>query len=271
MEVGKNIKDEVVEPFISRQKAGQCCVLIYTSGTTGVPKGVMLSHDNLIFNSFSLVTDALRSLPVEKTIDPKDQRFVSYLPLSHIAGLQFDLTNLITFQCQVFFAKPDALQGTLVETLVWAKPTMFLAVPRVWEKFEDRLKAIAASKPSFMQAISGWAKSHGYAKVMASQRGGDPPMMYGIADFMILKRIKEAIGLDECLFYFYGAAPLKQTSVDYFASLDIPLFNMYGLSETTGSTVTNHFTDFSLSHAGKSMNGAIIKIANPDEKGQGEI
>lgn len=67
----------------------------------------------------------------------------------------------------MFFAKPDALQGTLVETLCWARPTMFLAVPRVWEKFEDRLKAIAASKPAFMQSISGWAKGNGYAKVMA--------------------------------------------------------------------------------------------------------
>lgn len=95
------------------------------------------------------------------------QKIVSYLPLSHIAGLQFDITGHLLNGCELYFAKPDALQGTLVETLNWARPTMFLAVPRVWEKFEDRLKAIAASKPAIMQSISGWAKSHGYEKVMA--------------------------------------------------------------------------------------------------------
>ena len=54
------------------------------------------------------------------------------------------------FGSTLYFAKPDALQGTLVETLTWARPTMFLAVPRVWEKFEDKLKEIAASKPSIL-------------------------------------------------------------------------------------------------------------------------
>lgn len=58
-----------------------------------------------------------------------------------------------------------------METLQWARPTMFLAVPRIWEKFEDRLKAIAAEKPSFLQAISGWAKGHGFKKVVAQSKG----------------------------------------------------------------------------------------------------
>lgn len=95
--------------------------------------------------------------------------------------------------------------------------------------------------------------------------------MYNLANFLILKRIKQAIGLDQCNFFFYGAAPLKQTSIDYFASLDIPLFNMYGLSETSGSTTVSYHNDFSLQHAGKQMNGGHIKIADQDEKGDGEI
>jgi long-chain-fatty-acid--CoA ligase ACSBG len=86
--------------------------------------------------------------------------------LSHIAGLQTDLTTPLIFGCATYFAKPDALQGTLVETLQWARPTLFFSVPRVWEKFEDKLKEIAKTKPSILQAISGWAKGHGYTKVM---------------------------------------------------------------------------------------------------------
>jgi len=96
-------------------------------------------------------------------------------------------------------------------------------------------------------------------------------MMFGMAKFIVLDNIKKAIGLDQCKIFFYGAAPLKQTSVDYFASLDIGLFNMYGLSETTGSSTIHYPHDFSLNHAGMCMAGASIKIADPDEKGQGEI
>jgi len=96
----------------------------------------------------------------------------------------------------VYFAKPDALQGTLVETLQWARPTIFLAVPRVWEKFEDKLKEIAKSKPALLQSISGWAKGHGSEKVKRSEKGQEPQFMFGVANYLILSRIKDAIGLD---------------------------------------------------------------------------
>jgi len=71
---------------------------------------------------------------------------------------------------ELYFAKPDALAGTLVETLNWAKPTVFFAVPRVWEKFEEKLKEIASTKPKFMQNISGWAKGYGAQKVKLQQK-----------------------------------------------------------------------------------------------------
>ena len=251
LELGKKINDGVIDQIVSTIKPGQCAVLIYTSGTTGHPKGVMLSHDNIVFNGSSAATDVLNGLTGENAIIPEEMKLVSYLPLSHIAGLQFDITNQVFFQCQLFFAKPDALQGTLVESLQWARPTLFMAVPRVWEKFEDKLKEIASTKPAIAQSLSGWAKGHGYSKVIAQQTGKEPGYMYSLANFLILKRIKQAIGLDECKFFFYGAAPLKQQSIDYFASLDIPLFNMYGLSETSGTTTISYPEDFSLLHAGK--------------------
>ena len=92
-----------------------------------------------------------------------------------------------------------------------------------------------------------------------------------MANILLLTKIKQAIGLDQCDFFFFGAAPLKQSSIDYFASLDIPLFNMYGLSETTGSTTISFPDKFSLAHAGEQIDGSHIKISDPDEKGQGEI
>jgi long-chain-fatty-acid--CoA ligase ACSBG len=197
---------------------------------------------------------------------------VSYLPLSHIAGFQFDIIHTLIFGTTVYFAKPDALQGTLIETLQWCKPTFFLAVPRIWEKFEEKLKEVASKSPGFLQSISGWAKGHATQKVK-QQSKGDLKFSYGytFANNTILKRIKTALGLDEAVLFFYGAAPLKLSSVDYFASLDIPLNNIYGLSETTGGLTTHKQTDFRLDAAGEAISGTHIKIANPDETGQGEI
>ena len=213
----------------------------------------------------------INDMPSDEMIKIEDIKIVSYLPLSHIAGLVFDVIANVLYGSQLYFAKPDALQGTLVETLTWCRPTLFLAVPRVWEKFEEKLKEVAKTKPAILQSISNWAKGYGYDKVINQQNGKDPSWMYGFANFMILKRIKQVIGLDQAVMFFYGAAPLKQSSVDYFASLDIPLLNMYGLSETTGSTTLGTLTRFSLAHAGKEMSGGKIRIADPDEKGHGEI
>ena len=95
--------------------------------------------------------------------------------------------------------------------------------------------------------------------------------MNNVANFLILQRIKAAIGLDHCVGFFYGAAPLKHSSLAYFASLDIPLFNLYGLSETTGATTISTKEEFDFATCGKAMPGTEIIIMSPDDNGEGEI
>lgn len=147
MKLGKSVPNDVIIEKCLRQKPGECCVLIYTSGTTGRPKGCMLSHDNLSWGIIEVMEVASRDRP--DLIGPQN-RCVSYLPLSHIAGLLFDIMNHYFNTHELYFARPDALQGSLVLTLQWARPTIFLAVPRVWEKFEEKLKEIAATKPAIL-------------------------------------------------------------------------------------------------------------------------
>ena len=88
---------------------------------------------------------------------------------------------------------------------------------------------------------------------------------------MFLRKIKASIGLDKSESFTYGAAPLKQTTSDFFTSIDMPLFNVYGLSETTGAHVLHNIDKFNLRTSGYSMPGCETKIDNPDQDGEGEI
>lgn len=132
---------------MKKQKPGNCCTLVYTSGTTGPPKGVMISHDNYTWTSSYFLN--------KFGCDFGNERIVSYLPLSHVAAQIIDVTGSLIAGCEVTFATPDALQGTLVEFLKEARPTLFFSVPRVWEKIEEKMK-LMASKNNFVLKSMGF-------------------------------------------------------------------------------------------------------------------
>jgi len=96
-------------------------------------------------------------------------------------------------------------------------------------------------------------------------------MMYSVARALILSKIKGALGLDQCNSFYFGAAPLRQASIEYFASLDIPVFNVYGMSETSGATTLHLHDNFRLDSAGPTVKGCDLRINNPDDNGEGEI
>lgn len=110
----------------------------------------MVSHDNMIFQGTALNEDLYAGVDEETRADylVSDNKIVSFLPLSHVAAMMSDLISTILSGSQVYFAKPDALQGSLVESLNWCKPTIFFTVPRVWEKFEDKMKEAAKANTS---------------------------------------------------------------------------------------------------------------------------
>ena len=103
---GAGIGTDVIEKRMNRQVPGQCCCLIYTSGTTGNPKGCMISHDNLIWEAMQVNEMASEERP---GLCGPHNRLVSYLPLSHIAGLQMDIMGHLVNECELYFARPDAL------------------------------------------------------------------------------------------------------------------------------------------------------------------
>ena len=163
------------------------------------------------------------------------------------------------------------MQGTLIESLKWGRPTAFFAVPRIWEKLELYLREQMIQYSDDERKLSEWAMTYGKAHVLALQAKTKTPELYGVARSLFLHKIKASIGLDQSESFHFGAAALKQATSDFFTSIDIPLFNIYGLSETTGNHVLHNLNKFNLTTSGFSMPGAITKIDNPDKDGEGEI
>jgi len=128
LELGAGIDTSVVRKRSSEWKPGQTCTLIYTSGTTGPPKAVMITNDNMTWTVRTILERTRKG-----TMDTNDA-MISYLPLSHVAAQVLDMYVPLMSGCQVYFAQPDALKGSLGKTLKEVRPTAFFGVPRVYEK-----------------------------------------------------------------------------------------------------------------------------------------
>lgn len=145
----------------------------------------MLNHDNYYF-TYKTFIDEQKHHGIQEGME----RVVTYLPLSHIAAQVFDIAINLKFASQLYFARPDALQGSLVETLQHARPTMFLGVPRVWEKLEEKLKELSSQSSFILQKVSAWAKIKGAQNTEAKMKGKGHPFGYSLAHFLVLGRIK---------------------------------------------------------------------------------
>lgn len=263
--LGKDVPDAVIEERIAVQKPGNCCTLIYTSGTTGDPKAVMISHDNLVWTIMSVVTMIKRNFGVQMS---NNDRLVSFLPMSHIAAQLIDIMLPIVFGLQSYFAQPDALKGSLGVTLKEVRPTFFLGVPRVWEKIAEKMWAISAETTGIKKRIATYAKDKAAQKTAMAQYGksGGAPCGFGIANALVLSRIKEALGLDQCVAAFSGAAPISREVVEYFGSLDIPLYEFFGQSEATGPQTVSMRGSWKIATCGRSIDGSLTRTVPETEE-----
>ncbi|NXL72992.1 ACBG2 ligase, partial [Leptocoma aspasia] len=267
MELGRDVPDSQLSAIIASQKPNQCCTLIYTSGTTGQPKGVMLSHDNLTWTAvaagrFIMLSDA----------HERQEEVVSYLPLSHIAAQMCDIWAAMTFGVQVYFAQPDALKGSLVETLREVRPTAFLGVPRVWEKMEEKMKSVGMKASALRRRVASWAKGVGLQTNLKRMNGSsEVPVNFRLAKQLVYRKVRKAIGLDRCTKCYTGAAPITRETLEFFLSLNIPVLELYGMSESSGPHTMSVPHAFKLGSCGKELTGCHTLIHKPDRDGIGEI
>ena len=232
--------------------------LIYTSGTTGPPKGVQLTHDNMI----SAVTT------FDGVIDfPDGARVVSYLPMAHIAEravghyLPIALGHTVTC-CPV----PREVIAYLPEV----RPTWFFAVPRIWEKLKAGLEAmIASEQDSERKQALEWAIDVGQRRVRAEQAGEQISEELGAehakADELVLSKLRQRIGLDALEAVYVGAAPTPAAVLDFFHALGIPVAELWGLSESTGSGALNLPGRIKIGTVGQVTPGMELKLGDDGE------
>lgn len=230
-----------------------------------MPKGVLISHDNITWNCKQVET-CFGS--------PKKARevFVSYLPLSHVAGQFMDVFLAMYVGATVYFADKNALKGTLAKTLRIARPTRFMGVPRVFEKFQEALIQQTSSVSFLKRYLLSWGKQQSFSHHMDTIQG-KPTMslQYLLATKTIMRVVKTGMGLDRCSSMLVGAAPTALEVKEFFLGLDLPLLELFGMSETAGPLTLVNPEGLQLNSVGKCLPGTYIKILNPDKDGIGEM
>ena len=248
-------------------KPEDCSCLIYTSGTTGFPKAVMMSHDNLVFET----TAALRMSPELGSGGP--DVVLSYLPLSHIAAITIDITMPLTvaavmpgYGTTCFARSYDLKTGTLGERLRAVRPTLLFGVPRVWEKIEERMKAVGAKTKGLKRAIATWAKATSLERERNLQIGGSgvTPPKYDFYNKLVLSKIKTVLGLDRVRVCASGAAPISVSTLEYFASIGIHINETYGMSECGGAACITNNRHRLWGSVGMAFSGVEVAVLRPE-------
>ena len=233
MSKGAGMPDSAVTDRIAGIKPSNTAALIYTSGTTGNPKGVVLTHDNFEFEIWSVQ---------QVTRYNQGDGYVSWLPCAHVFGQLAD--NHIWIR--------DAMHMRVVDNPLHSidycqevQPHLFIGVPRIYEKVYSNLMAKLGSK----------------LKLLAI------PVLGGI----IKKKARAAIGFSNTKYAITGAAPINPDILTLFHKLGIPLYEGYGMTETTAGATLNYDGNNRIGSVGKPMVGTELRIGDANENGEGEI
>ncbi len=233
--------------------------LIYTSGTTGPPKGVQLSHRNLM----SLVSSVEDMIPFP---DDQENKVISWLPAAHIAerGAHYYLPVVMGLSVTIC---PDPRK--IIEVLPQVRPTWFFAVPRIWEKLKAGLEAKIAGLPDEAREPAQKGLEAALAKVRAEQAGEEVPEAVAAgakaADENMFCHLREQLGLDKVVAVNVGAAPTPVEVLEFFHAIGIPIGELWGMSETCGVATLNPPGKVKLGTVGPPTPGIEVKLASDGE------
>jgi long-subunit acyl-CoA synthetase (AMP-forming) len=254
---GDEVPDADLDARLDAVQLDDVALLIYTSGTTGLPKGAMLTHRGI-----DLIANAV--LKVFPVLQETEARSVSYLPLCHAA--EQGVTNFagLATEGQVFFCS-DLTQ--IKDYLEQVHPTIFLAVPRVWEKFEAALRGKLAEATGVKAKLAAWARNTELEAFRQEIATGKPVTGFSrnLANKLVVSKIKEALGLDQLQVALSGAAPISVSTLEFFASIGVPIHEGYGMTETTAFASVQPYGRLRFGTIGKPLPGVEVRIADDGE------
>ena len=246
---------DAFDAMVNAVGSDDLATLVYTSGTTGPPKGAMISHANLMAT--------LRSLTSVIELGPTD-RFLSFLPLSHITERSVSHFGQIASGGETWFARS---LGTVPDDLRSCRPTLFFAVPRVWEKLQESLVAVSEHGPRLLVAPLR-------AYLELAERRGDGTRWWGDArahaayealHHTLGVALRRRLGLDQARILASGAAPVHPDLLRWFHGIGLPIAEGYGQTEVTLCTTLNPVDAIHVGTVGVPIPGVEVRIADDGE------
>ncbi len=244
-----------VEARAAAVRPSDLATIVYTSGTTGPPKGAMLTHGNIMWT-------ARQVTPVYGI--GEGERLLSFLPLSHIAERMISEFLPVAVTGETWFARSLA---TVAEDLPACRPTIFLAVPRVWEKLRQAVLDSLEGQPLLLRHSVERYVELGLQKVDAGQDGRTPNLavlgLHETLDRTLGAVIRHQLGLDRARVVVSAAAPIHPDLVRWFSAVGLPLLQIYGQTEDCGPTTGSRPGDNRIGTVGKPLPGIHVRLA-PD-------
>jgi long-chain acyl-CoA synthetase len=233
----------------------QLATIIYTSGTTGEPKGVMLTHANLLSNLIA----AAEVLDVGP-----DDVSLSFLPLSHAFERMASFLYLYTGVTMIFAESFD----TIGRDITVVRPTVLTGVPRVYEKMQARILEKGSATPGLKGTLFKWAMKVGLTRARATLRGKHPgpftSLQAGVADRLVFSKIRQGTG-GRLRFVVSGSAPLPVSVAEFFSAIGLTVVEGYGLTETSPILTVNPVNAPRAGAVGKPVRDVEIRIAQDGE------
>ncbi len=263
MELGREHREShpgAVEELMLEAQPDDVMTLIYTSGTTGPPKGAMLTHRNVEAGVAHVLNDPKR-FPSGRPENPSDEK-LTYLPLCHVAERLFSSWSLAYNGPVLNFAESiETVQVNLREV----QPTIFFAVPRIWERIHAGILIRLQDATWVKRLVSRFGLK--LADFIGRQRvanGGDftipARLAYAAGNPLFFRSLKERVGLRRCRYASSGAAPIAPEVLQFFMGLGIPVYELYGMTENTALATTNLDGRVKLGTVGEPYEGIGFRI-----------
>ena len=245
------------DEMVSATAPDQVAFLIYTSGTTGFPKGAMITHRNILAQAAGVI---------EATGIRASDSVVSYLPLCHVAEQIFSVFLPLSLGMTANFA--ESLR-TIQEDLREIAPTVFLGVPRIWEKLQASILIKIQETGPFRRWLFGWAMESGrkvaLRRAAGEKTGAFEQVVRSLEYFLVFRSLQNYVGLRKARLTFTAAAAISPEVLLFFHSMGIPVREGYGMTECTGFSFLQREGDIRLGTVGRPIPGMDFRIEEDGE------